>query len=158
MLRLAFLTEKFILALFNKMDSRREVKFKSSATRRYYSFRKEIFSFREFFRSKHFQKLWPLLLKRAKLDLRSTNIVFAYLLYGNNTEPFCVCPFFWKFSQLDQTLFRDCNSIVSQHVDDVGEGLKHCVGRVLTFLHHLEAMLSSYYNVKEHIKSLYLNG
>ena len=136
------------------MDSRKEVKFKSSATRRYYSFRREIFSFLEFFRSKQFQKLWPLLFKREKLDLRSTNIAFSYLLYGNNTEPFCVCPFLWKFSQLDQTLFRDCNSIVSQHVYDVREGLKHCVSRVLTLFHHLETMLSSYYNVKEQTVSL----
>ena len=55
--------EKFIIALFDKMDSRREVKFTSSAWKLtssawkwYYSFCREIFSFGEFFGSKHFFK------------------------------------------------------------------------------------------------------
>ena len=55
--------EKFIMALLNKMDSRREVKFTSSAWKLtssawkwYFSFSREIFSFGEFFGSKHFFK------------------------------------------------------------------------------------------------------
>ena len=43
------------------------------------------FSFGEFFRSKHFfKKLWPLLYKRAELDLRSTNLLF--LISGISNE------------------------------------------------------------------------
>ena len=43
------------------------------------------FSFGEFFRSKHFfKKLWPLLYKRAELDLRSTNSLF--LISGISNE------------------------------------------------------------------------
>ena len=38
------------------MDLRREVKFTSSTLKRYYSFSIKIFSFGEFFKSKHFFK------------------------------------------------------------------------------------------------------
>ena len=49
-------TEKFIKALFKKMDSRNEVKFTNSAWKWYYSISREIFSFGKFFVSKHFFK------------------------------------------------------------------------------------------------------
>ena len=55
--------KKFIMALFKKIDSKREVKFTSSAWKLtspawkwYYSFSREIFSFGEIFRSKDFFK------------------------------------------------------------------------------------------------------
>ena len=56
-------TNAWLMALFNKMDSRSEVKFTSSdwkhtssAWKWYYSFSRVIFSFGEFFRSKQFFK------------------------------------------------------------------------------------------------------
>ena len=79
----------FLCSLFNKIDSRREAKLTSSAWKLtssafkwYYSLSREIFlylsiwidsiSFGNFWVATLFQKLWSLLYKRAKLDLRST--------------------------------------------------------------------------------------
>ena len=57
-----------IMALFNKMDSKRELCLKVILF-----FQQGTIQFREIFRVKIlFQKLWPLLYKRAELDLRST--------------------------------------------------------------------------------------
>ena len=54
-----------------------------------YSFGREIFSFREVFKSKTlFQKWWPFLFKRAKLDLRLTMVYMLALVMkkSNNVE------------------------------------------------------------------------
>ena len=64
------------MALFNKMDSRREVKFTSSAWKWYYSFNREIYSFVEFFKSKHIFKNCGPYCKRGPNYIWGGQIIF----------------------------------------------------------------------------------
>ena len=77
--------EKFIMDLFNKMDSRREVKFASSnwkhtssAWKWYYSFSREIFSFGNFFKSKHFSKIVALIVLEGWIRLEVDKCFFHF--------------------------------------------------------------------------------